>query len=418
MIPGIHDHHVHLMALAASADSVPLGPPLVTDRVGFVSALRAAEKKAPPGSWIRGVGYHESVAGEIDRDDLDSTVSSTPVRIQHRSGGLWVLNSMALSHIGVSGDTPHGLERDGAGRPTGRLWRLDDWLRKRLADRPVDLGRIGREAAALGITGFTDATPGDLSDVSRLADGVNAEEIPQRVRTMTAPGIDVSGLFRGVGNGRVSVGPTKILLDDDRLPTYDEMIELVRSSHESGRPVAVHCVTRVQAVLTCAALEATGARPGDRIEHGAVISEDLAGAMAHLGLAVVTQPGFVETRGDRYLQDVDPDDLPDLWRLRSLIDAGIAVAASSDAPFGPLDPWRAIASATSRRTASGAPLGPLEAVTADAALDLYLARPEDLRATRTVAPGEGPDLCVVTDLATRPNVLATIVAGRVVFQTG
>ena len=101
--------------------------------------------------------------------------------------------------------------------------------------------------------------------------------------------------------------------------------------------MAVHCVTRVQLVLTLAALGAAGRLSGDRIEHGAVIPAESLHDLR--SITVVTQPHFVAERGGQYAVDVAPEDLPDLWRLRSLIDAGVPVAAGSDAPFGGGDPW-------------------------------------------------------------------------------
>ena len=70
------------------------------------------------------------------------------------------------------------------------------------------------------------------------------------------------------------------------------------SAHAAGRPVAVHCVTRVQLVLTLAALDAAGRLPGDRIEHGAVIPAESLPDLR--GLTVVTQPHFVAERGEQY----------------------------------------------------------------------------------------------------------------------
>ena len=146
-------------------------------------------------------------------------------------------------------------------------------------------------------------------------------------------------------------GPTKVLLDDDRLPHLDDLVELVAASHRHGVPVAVHCVTLVQLVFALAALEAAGTVPGDRIEHGSVVPAELVGSLAALGLIVVTNPGLVYDRGETYLEDVDERDLPSLYPCASLVAGGVAVAAGTDAPFGPADPWTTVRTArTTRRT--------------------------------------------------------------------
>jgi len=69
VLPGLCDHHLHLHALAAWRESVPCGPPEVTDRAGLAAALAAATPDAR--GWIRGVGYTESVAGDLDAAALD-----------------------------------------------------------------------------------------------------------------------------------------------------------------------------------------------------------------------------------------------------------------------------------------------------------------------------------------------------------
>ena len=63
VIPGLHDHHVHLRAAAAAAGSVQVGPGQVHNRAQLAVALAAA----PVGGdgEIRAVGYHESVAGPL-----------------------------------------------------------------------------------------------------------------------------------------------------------------------------------------------------------------------------------------------------------------------------------------------------------------------------------------------------------------
>jgi hypothetical protein len=83
LLPGLHDHHLHLMALAAAEGSVRCGPPQVRSAASLASALRAG---AGGSGWIRGVGYHESVAGPLDRALLDTLAPDRPVRIQHRAG--------------------------------------------------------------------------------------------------------------------------------------------------------------------------------------------------------------------------------------------------------------------------------------------------------------------------------------------
>jgi predicted amidohydrolase YtcJ len=65
LLPGLHDHHVHLRALAAAQASVQVGPEQARSAAELTARLREADAAAPPGAWLRCVGYHESVAGPL-----------------------------------------------------------------------------------------------------------------------------------------------------------------------------------------------------------------------------------------------------------------------------------------------------------------------------------------------------------------
>ncbi len=331
LLPGLHDHHVHLMAMAAARSSVALGPPVVTSPAAFDAALRAV----PGQGWVRGVGYHEAIAGSLDRARLDALVPHRPVRVQHRSGQLWVLNSAALAEVKVTAED-------------GRLYRMDDALRGRVDTAPPDIAAAAAELAGHGITGATDMTPAtSAADLRLLADVAGRPGFPLRIVVTGAPALatlDV-GLPRG---------PVKVVLDDARLPPLDDLVAVFRQARTAGRPIAVHCVTRAELVLALSVWDEVGVARGDRVEHAAIVPVELIAALADRRLTVVTQPSFVATRGDEYLSEVDSDDRPHLWRCRSLLAAGVAVGAGSDAPFGDADPWRGIAAAAAapRRAAA------------------------------------------------------------------
>lgn len=384
VIPGLHDHHVHLRAAAAASGSLDLAS--VRDANTLRLALRRAATELPQGAWLRAIGYHESIAGVLDRAALDELIpTDRPVRVQHRSGALWMLNSVAMDEMRLDCSEARGVNRS-----AGHLWRRDDLVRKVSTLDPEQLTRLGRSAAAVGVTGFTDATPGGGRthplDLARELRDAGAKQNLLLMGPVGATSPDTE---------RASLGPVKILLDDDRLPLLAELTDTIRAAHDDHRPVAIHCVTRVQLVLATTALGEVGAHRSDRIEHGSVIPTELIGVLARLGVTVVTQPHFVAERGDDYQRDVDPGDLGSMYRIRSLLDAGIPVAAGTDAPFGSADPWPSIRAAVERRTPTGMPLGLDEAVDPEAAIGLYLGRPEAPGVARTVEVGRTADLCVL-----------------------
>ena len=421
LIPGLHDHHVHLLATAAARHSLDVGPPTVTTCDELSASLALADRRGRPGEWIRAVGYHESVAGDLDRDSLDEIVHERPVRVQHRSGAAWIVNSAALRTLGIDDipttSEPSGVERDRTGRATGRLFRLDDWLRTRVPATLPDLALLGRDLAACGIVGCTDATPWPSgAELDTFAGAVAA--MPQRVVSMVAPGAVTD---RRAG---VPIVATKVVLADHDLPDLTDVEAWFAQSHAIDRPVAVHAVTAEALALAIAAFQSTGVLDGDRIEHAAVTPGQALDVIGRLGVRVVTQPGMVATRGDSYLDDVPADEHDDLWRCASLVDEGIPTAAGSDAPHGPLDPWCCLGAAVERRTRSGRVLGGRERLDGARALSLWLSRLDDPGGfPRSVALGVAADLCVldrrlpaVLDQPGENPVVATIIGGEVVHS--
>ena len=212
----------------------------------------------------------------------------------------------------------------------------------------------------------------------------------------------------------LGLGPVKVLLDDADLPSLDALRERFDAARAAGRSVAVHCVSDAAIVLALAA----GIGRADRIEHGSLVPDDLLPVLAAADPTVVVQPVLVATKGDRYLAETPEAEHRGLHRLASLQEAGLRVAASSDAPYGDPDPWSGVAAAVARTTAGGRPFGPTEAVDPVAAVRLWCGRTDDPAAARAIAPGEPADLVVLDDgwdrLVDRPRVLATLVGGSAV----
>ena len=414
LLPGLHDHHLHLAGLAARAASVWCGPPEIDN----AEALAARLAGQPGSGWLRGIGYHESVIGLPDAKALDQLMPHRPLRMQHRSGRMWLLNNPALDELLARAAPPPGLER-GASGYTGRLFDEDPWLRAALGSAPPDLAAVSAALARTGVTGITDMSPrNDAAMAAHFAAQHLSGSLQQNcwLAGELALGEAPPGPWHS--------GPAKLHLHESALPDFDNAAAFVAAAHGQGRAVAVHCVSEVELVFALALFEAAGAMPGDRIEHASIASPELVQRIASLGLAVCVQPHFVHERGDRYLLDVEPRHHGDLYRLASLQAAGIALAGGSDAPFASHDPWEAMAAAVSRQTREGQVIGAGEALTPEQALELYLAAPDDLTRQRQLAVGEPADLCLLTRPWAEARaglssdlVRATIIAGRLVHDS-
>lgn len=370
LLPSLTDHHIHLRGLAAANQSVYVGPDAVANQEALLALLAAQ----PGDGWLRCVGYHESTLGELTAHELDAV--SRPLRVQHRSGKVWVLNTAAMQAVGLLDSDQLGVERDNAGYPTGRLFRMDQWLAERISSMPLDLAAVGTLLNSYGITHVTDASHTNTAE-------------DERALSAALPSLVVQCL-----GGEGLKTPRKVMLDEDDLPDLDALTSLIQGTHQANRGVAFHCVSRTELVFALAGLDAAGHHTDDRIEHGAIVPAELFAQISKQKIPVVTQPGFIFERGEQYLTDVESAELENLYRYRSLLEAGITVISSSDAPYGPVSPWRAMATAVARCTDRGSGVGTAEGVSAEEVLAGYLKRSVTAAPTQLQVGGPA-DLCLL-----------------------
>ena len=418
LLPSLADHHIHLFALAARMASINCGPPEVNNQHELIEALNA---DSPQAGWLRGVGYHESVAGLIDRRWLDSYGPDRPIRVQHRGGRLWVLNTRGIDYLGqyCEGNFPVGMNED-----SGHLFDEDAWLRTITGKRPPDLSDVSQRLASYGVSAVTDMTPQNDIRVAELL-------IQQQIEGGLCQDVLMAGTLYPESalpisdkpSSSLRVGPFKIHLHEARLPDFEVLCDMIHKSHLAQRPIAVHCVTEIELVFTLAALQETGTLAGDRIEHASVAPPQLLQQMKALGVLVVTQPNFILERGDQYLEDVDACDLSSLYRCESFFRSGIRLAGGTDAPFGQPDPWLAISAAVNRKTFKGQIVNSAEALSPEQAVELFMGDIESPGKPRVVAVGEPADLCLLDcrwgtarTALTSNRVRATWCGGKLIYN--
>ena len=341
LIPSLRDDHLHLLAMAARKRSVTCGPPEITEAHQLKNVLLTADGTG----WIRGVGYHESVAGDLTATQIDQWIDDRPVRIQHRSGRVWYFNSLGASELGLPTDRQ------------GQLYRRDEMIYKRLSptdDLSVELREVARELASFGVTQVTDATPSNDDSTFKFL----RESCPfLRIHAM--------------GGSELSEGNLKIILDDYQLPEFQDLCDQIAEAHRMRRTVAIHCVSKVEVVFAVAALTEVGSVEGDRLEHASELTSDVMDNVEKLRLKLVPNPNFLYDRGDQYVRDNEASVIDSLYPIRSILGRGIQCTIGTDAPFGDADPWRAMKAATDRRTRNGLTIGSQEAITPEEALKLF-----------------------------------------------
>jgi predicted amidohydrolase YtcJ len=439
VLPGFIDAHIHLTAYAAALRAVDCSPASTGSIADIQRLLAQRADTIPSGQWVRASGYDETALAEDrhpTRWDLDAAVPDHPVRLLHRTGHALVLNSRALAAAGItteSEEPPGGVidRRWSDGEPTGLLLDMNESVARVVpplsrAELVAGMRAVSERLLAAGVTAVQDMSHTNDRDTPAFLAGL-AKDSAFGPR-MLPPAEGWRG-FPDLGND--ASRPVKLLVrenGDRPIPDTDEMTHIIEWCAGRGRQLAIHAVARRTVVSVVEAFARVRERARTRalrhrIEHAGVCSTALAERIAALGLVVVSNPGFLDAGGERYLRRVAEEDLPWLYPLGTLHSAGVQLAAGSDAPVAPPTPLRALRAAVSRRSSGGRTI-PGIGLPEPAALGLFgggaafAVRAE--AGIGTITPGKRADLVVMTGnpLAEDTSVAMTIVGGAVRWAAG
>jgi predicted amidohydrolase YtcJ len=394
LLPALADPHLHVVACAAELAGVDLSRERPRSLAELLARLAAAARALPDGAWLRVAGHDEAWLAERrqpTRAELDEAVPRHPLRVRHATRHATLLNTAArrrvervLGPLRWDGALVHGLEPE-ITRVVGPL---------EPAPLAAGIARVGRLLADRGVVALDEVTgSNDAARVALLAAAVADGALSQRVRVYVCDADEVAAAHAAAA-GRVAVAGVKLFARSCEEARAPALRDAVARARRRGLPVAVHAV---EADVTDAVLDVLADAPArasqpasaaapDRIEHASLCPPELARRIAGAGVAVVTQPVFLGSRGVKYKSEVEEVLWPWLYPLRTLRAAGVLVAAGSDAPVGPLDPWLGFAAAVERTAEDGTVLGAAERIAESAALDLVTAAPARLH-------GEGPAAC-------------------------
>jgi len=453
VVPGFNDAHCHIFSFIRKLLSLDLSPSLVGSISDIKAAIHQRAQNTPPGKWLTGTGYNEFYLAEKrcpNRWDIDEVASHHPVVLAHRSLHACVLNSLALSLVGITRETeePPGalIDRDPTtGEPSGILFDMLGYIREKvlppLSEEELTEGiaLANQHYLSCGITSLQEATvsnnPGRWQSFHRFKDKLES-------RLSMMPGIEASSQFReaglvpGSGDSQLRLGGVKIMVKETTgqlEPSQSELNRQALTVHQAGYQLAIHAIepSTVEAAITALEyaynqLPQAGRR--HRIEHCSVCPPALLKRLSKLRAVVVTQPPFLYYSGERYLTTVPAGQLPWLYRIKSLLNSGLIVAASSDSPVVPDNPLVGIYAAVTRQAESGQFLLPEESISAEQALAMYTVNAayasfeEDIKGS--ITQGKLADIVILSDdpVSSPPGrikdirVEMTIIDGKVVWE--
>ena len=405
--PGMVDPHIHyrLIGLMTSYYT-PMMPPEVTTIATMQQALAKVIAKKKPGDWI--MAYYLVLTDNMypTKADLDPVSPDNPVFIMHIGGHWGAANSAALKIANVTASTkspPGGvIAKDASGQPTGELYnhRAMDVVRRFAPPVSDAMNRQSildsqAQMAACGITTVQDNNIRNPAEIKAYQDLTRSGEFYLRNNlflTLEWPqDIDKLNQVEFLQEGNTRFSGFKFLIDGQMPTAYchephngqawnistwepQNFKDTVRTLHDTGLQIAVHCFGDAAVDLSLDAFEAAmnanpRPDPRHRLEHVIITTPESTPHIKDLGVVVSTNPHFIYLAGDSYEPIFGAERAKRAMVTREWLENGIHMTIGSDAPTTPwYTPQTVMAGAILRPTLSKKILNEEQCLTFEEAL--------------------------------------------------
>ena len=475
-VPGFIDGHAHFLGVGEAQLNLNL---MSTTSWGqIVAMVGESVKKAKPGEWIVGRGWHQekwtsrpqpNVEGFPTHASLDAVSPNNPVVLTHASGHASFVNAKAMEVSGITSSTPNPrggeILKDTNGNATGLLRETASGLvRRERGDeartrRALELA--SQEALSKGLTSFQDAGS-SFSTIDLMKKMIDEGKIGVRLWVMVSEpnqrAAGQLGTYRVIdyGNGHLTVRAIKRYMDGALgsrgawlLSPYSdkpdsvglntsplqEIADAARLAIANDFQLCVHAIgDRANRETLNIFAQAFSANPEKRdlrwrIEHAQHLSAPDIPRFRQLGVIASMQgihatsdaPFVIERLGAERA-----DEGAYVWQR--LMHTGAVVSNGTDAPVEDLDPIPNYYATVTRKTKDGKAFYPeqrmsrMEALKSMTLNPAYAAFQEDSRGSLKV--GKLADVTVLSkDITAIPEdqiqsarVTYTIVGGKILYR--
>jgi predicted amidohydrolase YtcJ len=489
VVPGLYDSHTHpIMAAMSEIDRTVPVMHTIAEIQAYIRKV-AASTPADRVIFVPKVYATRLKEGRYpNRHELDE---ASPERLAMTDNGYAsVLNSALLAKAGITKSTPEPsngkIIRDAKGEPTGlilgatqllgplraarmtnRQDRMDGLIKMQHAyNRAGITSTIDRSQSVDGFRIYEELKAKGLLTVRTyvtilITPAADLEKVRAQIRAIpfkTGDGDEwlKAGSLKTVADGGILIGTaylrepygehTQIYGYTD--PDYrgvlavprQNLIAMARAANELGWQMTAHVAGggAIDALLDAyEAADKDKSILGRRftVTHGNFPNAEARARAKRLGVVFDMQPAWHHFDGKSIEPVFGPARMRDFIPLRAMFDAGIVVAGGSDHmirfdarnAINPYHPFFGMWMAVTRKTASGAVLGPEQRITREEALKMwtwnsaYLSFDENIKGS--IEPGKLADLVVASkDYLSCPvdeireiEPLVTMVDGRVVY---
>lgn len=411
LLPAFNDAHIHIWKVG-DLQTYLLDLRGVRSMEEMLDKIADFARNNPDKPWIMARGFNEANFPDRrmpDRLDLDKVVKNRPCHITRTCAHMVVLNSRALELCGISKHTPvpggGEIRVNSDGEPSGVLSETALGLaRKFLPEYTPAMYRemilAAQEAfLKLGISSATDpAVMPDLLEVYKAMDSAGELKIRINAIPVLVPDGDTTPLplpehYR---SDFLTVNTVKLFSDGGlsgrtaalkhyykdsteqgviRLD-FDFFREIASSAQEAGFKIATHAIgdRAIDLVLKVyESIAGENARNTEhRIEHLGLPELSHLTRMKDMRVHCVTQPAFLYELGRNFRNYLPDYYLDNVYPFRSVLEAGVNLAFSSDAPVvKDFSPLMGIRNAVERKDNTGTCIAPCQCISIADALRAY-----------------------------------------------
>ena len=400
-VPGLADSHVHLLGYGMLLRTLDLSSARSIAEIQTMLAKAASGKLKD--QWILGRGWDQEKLREHrypDRSDVD--IVANPVFFRRICGHVAVANSAALAKAGVNENTPDPfggeIERDSTGKPNGILKERALEIVSRSVPRDEKEAReallvASQKLLEQGVTSLHCIIE-DEQEFKALKDLKHQGKIEQTIYAILPMSmLEQVGSMEdevGVWTNGFRIGGIKLFLDGslgartaafgnpyDDAPgssgmlttSKEQLLSVIDKTRDTGLQLCLHAIGDRAVAMGVETLSET-LGPGEcgksrhRIEHASLVPPGLMRDMAELRLVASVQPRFIYS--DSWAEKRLGKRISYLYPFKSMLQAGIHLAAGSDSPSDDPSTAEGLWSAVSR---PGLPTG--ENLTPSEALSCY-----------------------------------------------
>jgi predicted amidohydrolase YtcJ len=483
IVPGFIDTHNHAGGTTLLYE-VLVGNPFEVEFVtidSIIQKLRDRAARTPPGAWVEGYFFDDTKVKDgrkLTIHDLDQVSKDHPVAVHHRGGHTSYYNSKAFEMADVNSKTPNPpggtFDKDATGELNGRVTDAAKSaffkVGKRqtvtaensgLDDAPVDaldreiagLVHISKMFARYGVT-TVHHEGGSLPAMQKVrANGDLKHRISYEATGKELDAMLAAGLQSGFGDEWIRLGATSEHTVDGSFSertmalsvnypgtnysgnvttTQDALNAWVEKVHRAGVQANCHANGDVAIDMYLTAVERAqklfpraDARP--KITHCTLINDNLVRRIKALDAVPSLFTTYAYYNSDKFAF-YGEDLMKRCMAFRTLLDAGIQVAAGSDFSPGPFDPRMAIQGMVTRTGWDGKTWGANQKISLDEAIRVntlngaYNSHEENIKGS--IVAGKLADYVVLAeDLYSIPSdrikdvkIVRTVVGGQTVYE--